>query len=540
MVVATLGKAAPAKVPNLAIARAFASHPVRACHLGREIPPLPGELGVSAGLLGVEPLSWVAAATDIWKVTKAGRPPFRRDEAFIVGMFALGASGFTFAFFIRPPEDLFGLVSVVLLSALSQRLPVKLYSDGQVSISFVGTLLAALLFGPTGAVLAAASVALVSYSMSDRQPKKLVFNFGHNCLSAFLAGAVIVAVGDAVAFAGPMEQLIVGASGAVVLFAVDAWAVSAIISLTSGRSLQSAYRENFGWLLPHYLVLGLVAGGLAIVYSQLGVAAILVLALPLLLSRYSMEQFVERTRDNVLRLEKSNDQLQHAYVEIRDISDELSDAYTGTLESLVTALDVRDQETRGHSVRVATHSLDIARVLGVYSEEELATIYRGALMHDVGKIGVPDGILLKPAKLTDEEWEFMRRHSALGYRILAQVPYLRPAAKIVLAHHERWDGDGYPRRLKGENIPLGARIFALADTYDAIISDRPYRRGQTPDAALKEILRCAGTQFDPKVIEAFEAAFPRWREEDPGADTHPLYLPSWKRKASDAPGRAAS
>lgn len=132
----------------------------------------------------------------------------------------------------------------------------------------------------------------------------------------------------------------------------------------------------------------------------------------------------------------------------------------------------------------------------------------------------------------------MRRHSAMGYRILAQVPYLRPAAKIVLAHHERWDGDGYPRRLKGENIPLGARIFALADTYDAIISDRPYRLGQTPDAAFTEILRCAGTQFDPTVIEAFEASFPQWREETPEGARKPLYLPAWL--AAEADTRAAS
>jgi HD-GYP domain-containing protein (c-di-GMP phosphodiesterase class II) len=221
------------------------------------------------------------------------------------------------------------------------------------------------------------------------------------------------------------------------------------------------------------------------------------------------------------------------------MSEELKDAYTGTLESLVTALDVRDQETRGHSVRVATHSLDMAKMLGIKDDEELLTVYRGALMHDVGKIGVPDAILLKPAKLTEEEWEFMRRHPALGYRILAQVPYLRPAAKIVLAHHERWDGDGYPRRLKEEDIPLGARIFAICDTYDAIISDRPYRKGQSPDAALAEILRCAGTQFDPKVVEAFEAAFPRWREEDHGDSRKPLYLPAW-RQDDDASGRAAS
>jgi HD-GYP domain-containing protein (c-di-GMP phosphodiesterase class II) len=249
---------------------------------------------------------------------------------------------------------------------------------------------------------------------------------------------------------------------------------------------------------------------------------------------------VERTRENVVRLERSNEQLHRAYIEIRDMSEQLRDAYTGTLESLVTALDVRDQETKGHSVRVAQHSLDIAKLLGIGDEEELLTIYRGALMHDVGKIGIPDAILLKPDKLTEEEWEFMRRHPALGYRILAQVPYLRPAAKIVLAHHERWDGFGYPRGLRGEEIPLGARIFAVCDTYDAIISDRPYRRGQSPDAALAEILRCAGSQFDPQVVEAFEALFPRWKQESAGQTPRPLlYLPAWRQDDDDATGRAA-
>jgi putative nucleotidyltransferase with HDIG domain len=191
-------------------------------------------------------------------------------------------------------------------------------------------------------------------------------------------------------------------------------------------------------------------------------------------------------------------------------------------------LDMRDQETRGHSVRVATHSLALAEMLGIKDQDELAMIYRGALMHDVGKIGVPDAILRKPSSLSEEEWVFMRKHSAMGYRILAQVPYLRPAARIVLAHHERWDGAGYPRGLKKEDIPLGARIFALSDSYDAIISDRPYRRGQTADAAFTEILRCAGTQFDPRVVEAFEALFPQWRHETGEGSLSPLYLPKWR------------
>jgi len=465
-----------------------------------------------------------------------------REDWFIALAFAAGSLAFTSAFFLRPIHDPVGLAVVVLLAGLTEALSVRLYFGGWVSVSFVGTAMAAVLFGPPGAVTVAAVIALVGWLSDERSPRKLVFNFGHETLAAFVAAVLVVGVQAALGSYLPRSvlALVEGGLASLALFAVDGVAVAAIISLTAQRSFGTTFRGNIGWLFPYYGVLGLVAGGLAVIFHELGVAAVAVMVLPLVLARYSVTQFVERTRENVVRLERSNEQLHRAYIEIRDMSEQLRDAYTGTLESLVTALDVRDQETKGHSVRVAHHAMDIAKLLGIKDEEELLTIYRGALMHDVGKIGVPDAILLKPDRLTEEEWEFMRRHPAMGYRILAQVPYLRPAAKIVLAHHERWDGKGYPRGLAGEAIPLGARIFAVCDTYDAIISDRPYRRGQSPEAALAEILRCAGTQFDPEVVEAFEALFPRWKQEEPGIPARPLlYLPAW-RQADDAPGRAAS
>lgn len=456
-------------------------------------------------------------------------------------MFAVGSVAFTLAFYLAPITDPVGLAIVIVLAVLTEALSVRLHFGGWVSVSFVGTVIAAVLFGPPGAVTTAAAIALTGAATGDRDPRKLAFNFGHETLAAFLAGVLVLGIQEAFGGWAPRGVLAVveGGLAALVLFAVDGLAVAAIVAMTSGRTFRSAFNDNIGWLLPYYALLGLVGGGLAVIYLELGVAAVVVMVVPVILARYSVTQFVERTRENVLRLERSNEQLHRAYIEIRDMSEQLRDAYTGTLESLVTALDVRDQETAGHSVRVAQHALDIARLLGVKHEEELTTIYRGALMHDVGKIGVPDAILLKPDRLTEEEWEFMRRHPAMGYRILAQVPYLRPAAKIVLAHHERWDGHGYPRGLKAEEIPLGARIFSVCDAYDAIISDRPHRRGQSPDAALAEILRCAGTQFDPTVVEAFEALFPRWKQEMPGDPAPPLlYLPAWRHE-EDAPGRAA-
>jgi len=172
--------------------------------------------------------------------------------------------------------------------------------------------------------------------------------------------------------------------------------------------------------------------------------------------------------------------------------------------ALVAALDAREHETSDHSQRVVRYTVAIAKKMGI-SGNELADIARGALMHDIGKIGVPDSILLKPGPLTPSEWGEMRRHPEIGFNILRGITFLNVPAEIVLSHQERVDGNGYPRKLSGAQIAVGARIFMVADTLDAITSDRPYRRSQTFEAARKEIERCAGTQFDKEVVQAFLA-----------------------------------
>ncbi|MBK9517335.1 MAG: response regulator [Anaeromyxobacter sp.] len=190
--------------------------------------------------------------------------------------------------------------------------------------------------------------------------------------------------------------------------------------------------------------------------------------------------------------------------ELQQALRDLEDTYGTTLWALVAALDAREHEVSNHSQRVVRYTLAIARRMGL-AEAELPDIGRGALLHDIGKIGIPDGILLKPAKLTDEEWQEMRRHPQIGFEILKAIPFLGLPADIVLSHQERFDGKGYPRGLAGEAIPLGARIFAIADTFDAMTSDRPYRKKTTVDAARAEVARCAATQFDPRCAEAFLA-----------------------------------
>jgi putative nucleotidyltransferase with HDIG domain len=181
---------------------------------------------------------------------------------------------------------------------------------------------------------------------------------------------------------------------------------------------------------------------------------------------------------------------------------ELSVSYDQTLEALITALEVRDRETEGHTQRVTLYTLALAKRLGL-SDEALLDIRRGGLMHDIGKIGVPDSILLKPGKLTQQEWDIMRGHAEAGLRMLNEIRFLEGAGDIIGSHHEHYDGQGYPNGLVGEEIPFGARIFAVADAFDAITSDRPYREAQSYDVAKEEILRCKGQQFDPRVVEAF-------------------------------------
>jgi response regulator RpfG family c-di-GMP phosphodiesterase len=200
---------------------------------------------------------------------------------------------------------------------------------------------------------------------------------------------------------------------------------------------------------------------------------------------------------------------------VREKTEELSRAlrdveaaYASTLYALVAALDAREHETSDHSQRVVRYTLAVAERLGVPAAER-PDIARGALLHDIGKIGVPDAILLKPGKLTPDEWSEMRRHPQIGHRMLASIPFLKVPSEMVLAHHERWDGQGYPRGRAREAIPLGARIFAVADTLDAITRDRPYRKGTTMEKAREEIRRCRGAQFDPRCVDAFLAIEPK-------------------------------
>ena len=227
---------------------------------------------------------------------------------------------------------------------------------------------------------------------------------------------------------------------------------------------------------------------------------------------FSIDNIVIKARSALdkrrLIIENRNyqNELEHKVLEqtqqIRAAMTELNYTYESTLTALVRSLDAREKEVGAHSERVMNYTLLLARHLGI-REPELSIIGKGALLHDIGKIGVSDNILLKPGKLTPEEWVEMKKHPQVGYEILSDINFLKGASEFILAHHERYDGAGYPNGLKGKEIPLSARIFALADTLDAMTSDRRYRKALPFNAMIEEVIRCKGTQFDPDIVDQF-------------------------------------
>jgi response regulator RpfG family c-di-GMP phosphodiesterase len=209
----------------------------------------------------------------------------------------------------------------------------------------------------------------------------------------------------------------------------------------------------------------------------------------LLIERRDYQQTLERRVDEATR------DLEAAYRQLQV-------TYRATLQALGSALDTRDIGTEAHSRRVHGYALAAAQAYGL-SEADMGELAHGVLLHDIGKIGIPDAILLKPGKLTGEEWAVMRRHPEIGARLIRDIPFLQGAMPIVRHHHERWDGTGYPDRLRGAEIPVGARIFAVVDAFDAMTVDRPYSTAIAFDAARAELRRSAGSHFDPEIVEAF-------------------------------------
>jgi putative nucleotidyltransferase with HDIG domain len=438
----------------------------------------------------------------------------RIDGALNLATFVAGISIIAFfapQFPFSSPWHLKGLILLCLLALTADRLSLSVYGETKLSISFIAMFAAAVLFGPEGAAIVGPLTALSVYGWRDTFSSRSRFNIGTAALASILAAITY----RSIAGSGQEEIRLVmvpaALAGAAAAYAANSILVCESVSLGTGRTPWAVWREKGQWFFPHYLVLGVLGLALALAYYALGITGFFAFVAPPAMMQLAIRQYIDRTSRGVTALQHKNVELERANADILAMTDRLRESYHGTLEALVNALDARDRETKGHSSRVTHYTLEVARRMGIKEgSPQWLDIQRGALLHDVGKIGVSDNILHKPSSLTDEEWAHMRRHPAVGYNMLKDVSFLSRASEIVYAHHERYDGKGYPRGLKGEEIPIGARMFAVADTFDAMTSDRPYRKAMSWEEARDEIARNSGTQFDPEVAEVFTELLEEW------------------------------
>ena len=415
-------------------------------------------------------------------------PPKRRrwPVVLVVALACLAALA-SVALLVRPPFNPLDLALVVVFVAvLDLRGPVGI-PIGRGRMTFSGTAYAGIgsvfLLGPAGAVAVVSAFLLVNLWRRSTAPVKIAFNTAMSMLT-FAAAAMTFQLVRGVS---PSVAVVVsaGVAGGLAAWLVNHLLLSAVMYAEQGSAdfRWQPFLRQVGGVLPYYLGYGLTGVGIVAASSRLGdPGALIVLAAPVTIVQVATTRWMKEQAARVSDAES---------------------AFNATLISLSKAIDLRDKDTEGHCRRVVEYSLLMGRNLK-FSQEEMVRLSHGALLHDIGKIGVPDAILMKPGPLTEEEWAIMRTHPELGFQMVSDVRQLERAREIILNHHERFDGKGYPRGLRGDAIPLPARVFSIADSFDAMISDRPYRKGMTMEEARAELRRCAGTQFDPICVAAFE------------------------------------
>jgi diguanylate cyclase (GGDEF)-like protein/putative nucleotidyltransferase with HDIG domain len=436
-----------------------------------------------------------------------------RLAALIATVSAVGIFAGIAGLLLGTSADLLGLLVVAALVGGGQALALEV-DEGAISFSAVGALAGAALFGPKAGLVLAVTTVVVDWSARRTALQHVLFNTGALTLASLAAAGVFAAAGD--------RQIVVAAAGLLAgaaYFAINTGLYSLAIAVEGNESWRGAFRERFAWLLPHYVVYGFIGGVIAIAYDAAGLYALAVFTVPLLLMRKTQEAYLAHTRKSARKLREAAETIQAQNVSLEQANRLLKERSTAAMESLSATVDARDSYTAGHSRRVQQLALAIGRELGL-SQRELDLLGHAALFHDIGKLAIPDAILLKPATLTGQEWSLMQGHAAEGARIIDRLGFLGDAVPAIKHHHERFDGAGYPDRLRGEEIPLGARIIHVADALDSMLTTRIYRSARPAEDALEELRRASGSQFCPRCVAALERVLavetPAAGDEDPG------------------------
>jgi diguanylate cyclase (GGDEF)-like protein/putative nucleotidyltransferase with HDIG domain len=442
----------------------------------------------------------------------------RRLALFVGLVSAVGVAAGLLGAIFGTSTDWIGMIALVALVGAGQALALEV-DDGSISVSAVGSIAGAALFGPRAALAIAVTIAAVEWSARRSPFHYVVFNVGTLTLSSLAAAAVFAG-----GFSGKLQDVvyvIAGVAAGATYFAVNMSLLSAVVAIEGHERLWAVFRERFAWLTTHYLVYGFIGGVIWVGNENAGLWALAVFAVPLLLMRKTQEAYLRHTQRSAQKLRAAAETIQTQNVSLEHANRLLRERSTAAMESLSATVDARDAYTAGHSRRVQQLALAIGRELGL-SQAELDLLGHAALFHDIGKLAIPDAILLKPASLTAEEWELMQRHADEGARIIDRLGFLNDAVPAIRHHHERFDGTGYPDGLKGEEIPLGARIIHVADALDSMLTTRIYRAARPAAEALDELRCAAGTQFCPRCVTALERILPIEGVDD--EDTRPRVL----------------
>ena len=422
---------------------------------------------------------------------------------FVGGIVVVGIVLTMLGFFRGPRLDLTAMGLFSVLAVITQLLQTgNLYGKSSVSVSMAVNFAAALFTGIPGVACVSAAIVLAHYFQRRPAPYKTAFNWATHVLAGSAPVLAIALLGIPVQLSSLPLLAMPIAVASLAFYVIETGLIAIAISLSEGMSLIRTWNERYKWLASHYFVLCVMGLFVAVAYGALGVLGIIVFTLPVVMMAYVQRQYVLRTEDSVQELQRMYEELTCANGEVVEASRAIRQLNDELFITLAKIIDARDPYVAGHAAKVAEYATAIALEMDLPAER-VEHVRQAALLHDIGKIAISEQVLHKPGELTGEEYEYFKTHADMGAEFLETSQGLRHLAPFVRHHHERWDGTGYPDGLREEQSPLEARILAVSDAIEAMASDRPYSRASSMIEIVAELKRCAGTQFDPSIAEAF-------------------------------------
>ncbi len=393
-----------------------------------------------------------------------------------------------------PGFDWLGLTTISVLIVLSEGFSIDLYArQTSISTSAIPILVTYLIFGPIGVALASVVLAL-SLVLKYHSPfSRFVFNFSNHLLAGTLCVGLVLLAGGNFLGLTPPYQIVTSLVAAAIMYLTTSWMVACGMSLDLGLPALQIWKEQFSWLAAYYMGIGFTAYALIFGYGHDHIVGLIVMLAPMLVLRASQKQYIDRTRQVVAELREKNQIL-------KKNSEEIAQLNEGLLVTLSEIIELRDPYILGHSKQVTKYAMNIATRLGL-NEKRIQLIRKAALLHDIGKLGIPTEILSKPGVLSPQEYAVVKQHAALGGDLVENSPSFHQLVPIIRHHHEHYNGSGYPDRLAGHDVSIEARILAVADAIDAMLSDRPYRKALPVTKVIQELYRGSGSQFDPLLVD---------------------------------------